>query len=154
MLEGDRLIVALVRPLAVGEQFDVWPLHLTVVPWFRLGASTDEVVEGLLKDLADGSSFQVTMGEQANFGYKGRKVVRLVQLPNQIAVVEQKVRSFLKTQGAWIVDETTKVRREYRPHVTNQEDEQIEKGDKFECRALNIVEQRGEYKEVVGEIML
>ena len=154
MLPGDRLVCALVNPLPTGSRFTAWPLHLTIVPWFRAALGTPEITAGLQLASAGRHQFPVTMDGEAHFGRRGRKPVSLVALPNQITRIEQIVRGFLKSHAAWIVDESTKAAQPYRPHVTAQGAEQLHSGDTFLCRELYIIEQLGAAKTVAAVVEL
>jgi 2'-5' RNA ligase len=134
--------------------FVQWPLHVTVVPWFRCGMATGELCRGLAQVLEGIDAFDVTMAETANFGRGGRKPVRLVSQPTVLMDIERKVRSYLRDQGAWLADESTRARRSYRPHVTDQADEQLYEGDSFRCDRVSIIEQKGGLKTVMSEVRL
>lgn len=148
MLPGDRLVCAFVEPLAAGSRFAAWPLHVTVVPWFRVALSNDEILVGLQEAVAGIHPFTVIMDGDAHFGRRGQKPVSLVVLPSSLVGIERTVRRFLKAHGAWLVDETTKRRQTYRPHVTVQGNERLQHGDEFGCDKLYVVEQLGGAKTV------
>jgi 2'-5' RNA ligase len=150
MLPGDRLVCAFVEPLEAGSRFAVWPLHLTIVPWFRLALNSNDVLTGLQTTTRGVHPFMVVMAGDAHFGRRGRKLVSLVALPSPVTSAEQAVRTFLKSHGAWLVDETTEQRQPYRPHVTVQGGKRLHRGDEFLCGRLCLVEQLGNAKTVVG----
>jgi 2'-5' RNA ligase len=138
----------------LGAQFKQWPLHVTIVPWFRLNKSSEDISSDL-KSLLEGiQSFEVKMGENAVFGYKGSKLVTLVKLPSSFEEIEPRVRTYFHQQNAWLVDETAKRPRVFRPHVTVQGGKGLAKGDRWICDRLYIVEQKGNQKEVAGVITL
>lgn len=154
MAPGDRLICAFVEPQSESEQFADWPLHVTIVPWFRTPLTTATIVQALAKRLHNQPQFQVTLDGEAQFGRRGQKLVHLVQEPTPLMGIEQKIRSYLHKHDAWIADETTASRRPFRPHVTRQAHADVEAGSTFMCDTLYIVEQHGGYKAVVGEVAL
>lgn len=152
MAPGDRLVCAFVDPQPRGGKFTGWPLHVTIVPWFRVPLSTATIVR-TLADLMQGQPpFQVTVDGEAHFGRSGQKLVHLVQLPSPLTAIELRVRTYLHEQGAWAVDETTKARRSFRPHVTSQKDAAAHAGQTFMIRAIYVVEQLGSQKEVAGVV--
>lgn len=154
MQPGDRLICAFVQPMHAGDLFRQWPLHITIVAWFRVEDSTERIVTGLKKALLPIRPFHVVMDGAAAFGPHHSRPARLVQLPTTLSEVEHRVRRYLHKKRAWLVDETTKVTYAYRPHVTAQVSGQSQAGDRFMCDRLYVVAQAGDYKEIVGEVQL
>jgi 2'-5' RNA ligase len=154
MLPGDRLVCAFVEPQSVGTQFTDWLLHVTIVPWFRLHESPKTIATGLTTALTPIEPFEASAGELALFGPKKNRPARLLETPTPFTEVEQKVRSYLHKKRAWLVDETTKRRHQFRPHVTVQKSGELARGRTFKVYKLYIVEQKGEYKEITAEIHL
>jgi len=152
VVPGDRLVCALVRPMMVGESFARWPLHVTIVPWFRLPDSSEMIASGLAQALATIQSFQVRADGEAMMGPRRQRHARLMQQPTPLSDIEQKVRTYLHKKRAWLVDETTKRKYQYRPHVTDQGSGALQEGDTFWCDRLYIIEQKGDYKEIMSEV--
>ena len=151
MLPGDRLVCCFVSDQAVGTQFKKWLLHVTIVPWFRLEDSTEHIAEGLAESLAAITPFESRVGETARFGPRKNRLAYLIE-PAQLPDVEQRVRNYLHKKRAWLVDETTKRKRSFKPHVTYQGDDHLEEGSTLRFDRVYIVEQKGDYKEIVAEI--
>lgn len=154
MQPGDRLVCALVGPLAVETSFVAWPLHVTVVPWFRMNLPTAKLAAGLQRLLGGMKPFRVTVHGEAHFGHRGRKLVSLVALPTPLITIEAQVRDFLKAHEAWIADESTKRHFAYRPHVTLQRTRRLAEGEGFVCGRLYIIEQLGDAKIVTAAVEL
>jgi hypothetical protein len=155
MKPGDRLVCAFVKPPGDrGTQFTEWPLHVTIVPWFRSDISSEKLAAELQFELADIAQFPVMAGPSAGFGYKKGKTASLIQLSTPFTEIEPRVRRTLKQQKAWLVDETTRQRHEYKPHVTNQKSGRLHKGDKFYCDRLYIIEQKGSHKQITASVAL
>lgn len=154
MKPGDRLVCVLVTKLKNGAVFTQWPLHITLVPWFRCDVSIEQLVELLSASLEEAQPFDIEVAGEAAFGYQGRKKVSLIKQPSPLEDVEQRIRHILKQHSSWIVDESTKAKRSFRPHVTFQQDERLHEGDHFLCDRLYIVEQAGEHKRVTGTLDL
>lgn len=148
MKPGDLLVCALISPLKTGAQFKEWPLHVTLVPWFRNGLATNEIASRLGQELRTLSSFKVVMGESRRFGHNKDKDASLVELPSPLMDIEQSVRHVLKGVDSWLVDETTRVRRAYVPHVAAQKSARMRAGDECLCDRLYIVEQLGGMKRI------
>ena len=150
----DRLVVAFVQNPVVGDTFTDWPLHVTVVPWFRVSLSTEELAKCLTDALSGVQPFEVVMSVEALFGSRQNKTVNIVWLPSPLQTIEKRVRKLLRNRKAWLVDETTKQHEKYVPHVTAQKDERLYEGDCFVVDRLYVVEQKGGHKEVTGEVLL
>lgn len=153
MIPGDRLLCMFItQPETM--VFTDWQPHITIVPWFRTDSSSEQLATKLMQKLSSLEQFSVTVGEEARFGYHGRKLVNLIELPSPLQTIDQKFRTLLHELDSWIVDETTKVRREFKPHVTVLKTGRAHQGSTFVCSSLYIVEQKGEYKEIVSRIEL
>ncbi|HEY4161103.1 MAG TPA: 2'-5' RNA ligase family protein [Candidatus Saccharimonadales bacterium] len=154
MLSGDRLICAFVEPQAVGTQFKTWLLHVTIVPWFRLDESSEVLAEGLKRAMYGLEPFDVTTGNEAQFGPHRNRPVRLLAPTEQLERVEAKVRGYLHKKRAFLIDETTRKPYNFRPHVTAQSGFLLPRNAKLHIGRLYIVEQKGDYKETVSEVRL
>jgi len=146
MLPGDRLACLLIDPLKTGDRFLHWPLHVTIVAWFRLDDSSEQLGRGFARALRPVRPFTVRAGYEAHFGPRGR-LVRLLETSPELTEVEQKVRAYLHKKRAWLVDETTKRHYDFRPHVTAQAGRRLPSGAIVECDRLYIVEQKGDYRQ-------
>jgi 2'-5' RNA ligase len=147
MLPGDRLVCAFVDKFKIGDIFSKWPLHVTIVPWFRLEASNEQLTRGLQKALTPIKPFRVEVSEVALFGPKKNRPAHLLE-PSQLSDIEQRVRKYLQQKRSWLVDETTKKRRPFKAHITFQGDEHLEKGSTVQIDKLYVVKQHGDHKSV------
>lgn len=152
MIPGDRLFCVFVDGRHVGDTFTDWPLHITIMPWFRVGMPSDELGRMLSQRLGSLEPFMATIGSATRMGHHGRKAANLLETPSPLETIERQVRRLLKEQDAWLVDETTKKHRTFMPHVTVQKAGRTGQGDTFMVDSLYIVEQKGEYKEIVSRI--
>ncbi|HET8709289.1 MAG TPA: 2'-5' RNA ligase family protein [Candidatus Saccharimonadales bacterium] len=144
----------LVEPLAVGAEFSRWPLHITIVPWFRLDETSAVIASGLTQALNRIDPFMVAGDGEAMFGPKKTRRVRLLEQSTPLEGIEVKVRNYLHKKHAWLVDETTKNHYDFRPHVTEQGGEFLPAGGTFTCSTLSIIEQLGGKKRVASEVQL
>lgn len=153
MMPGDRLICMFVDSFGQGHEFSDWPLHLTIVPWFRNGMASDDLTAQFERALQGVGPFEMKVDGEARFGRR-KKLVNLIETPSPITKVEQIIRRSLQDNDSWIVDETTKIRRHFRPHITEQNYARVQSGDKISVDRLYIVEKRGDYKEIVATVNL
>jgi hypothetical protein len=155
MNPGDRLVCAFVSPTVnTGVKFTDWPLHVTIVPWFRSHILSDELAIQLEDYLKTIKPFEATSGPAKKFGYKKDKLANIIVNPGRFVEIENIVRRTLKTNDSWLVDESTRQKREYTPHITVQKSGRLETGDDFFCDRLFIVEQKGSHKEVSAMVRL
>lgn len=152
MIPGDRLLCALLDSLHVGDTFPHWPLHITIIPWFRTDISSDEIGRELSQRLNALEPFLVSIESETRMGH-GR-TANLIAVPSPLMNIEQEARTLLHEHNAWLVDETTKRRHEFTPHITQLKSGKATEGDSFTCDSLYIIEQKGDYKEVVSRIDL
>lgn len=154
MLPDDRLVCVFIQPKAVGDTFSTWPLHVTIVPWFRLPVATNDIVVGLAEALKPIPAFRSTTAAETMMGPHHNRPALLLAEPTPFHDIERRVRNYLHKKRAWLVDETTKKSRSFRPHVTLQKDDRLARGDQFMTNRLCVVVQKGGYKQVVGEVIL
>jgi hypothetical protein len=124
------------------------------VPWFRNDVPSPALADDLAGKTAGTKPFMMVMGQDSQFGHNKDKTASLVVVPSPIIAVEQTVRQALKAHDSWLVDETTRHKRTFTPHVTTQPNERLQPGDVFICDKLYIIEQKGGHKLVSGIVEL
>lgn len=154
MLPGDRLVCAFVKPQVVGTGFTDWPLHVTIVPWFRAELSTEDLSRELAETYEGIEPFVARVGQEAMFGADHSRPVNLIETKAPFADLEIRTRRMLHDHAAWLVDETTKRRWPYRPHVTAQASGRLQEGQTFGCTRVYVVAQQGASKLVAAEVQL
>lgn len=156
---GDRLIVSLLQPLARGEYFRKWPLHLTILPWFRSKLGTRELQAIITESLQGIEPFSAEMGETTQFGFKDQVPVRVVQTPNHFEEVHRRLLQTFRDHPEIYILDTSHTGDHFRAHVTLHGYEPLREGDIIACNDLQIVRlgtihPGGSTKEVEGEIDL
>src|SRR6185312_1536971 len=131
-----------------------WFLHITIVPWFRLDMPSSQLAEALKKNYIGSQPFEVKVENETHFGYKKRKLVNLLSA-TELMKLEGQTRRLLHAHKAWVVDEADKTRRRsYLPHITALTAGKVQEGSHFGVDKLCIIEQKGAYKEIMGEMVL
>jgi hypothetical protein len=153
MLPGDRLLCAFVEKQAVSSIFKDWPLHITIVPWFRLDISSPQLAKQLKEHYIGSNSFKAIVENETQFGYKKPKLVNLISAP-ALMELEGQTRRLLHAHKAWVVDEADKTRRGFRPHITAMGTNRVHEGDSFDCDYLYIISQHGAFKQIDDVIIL
>jgi hypothetical protein len=151
---GDRLICALLKPLEAGHKFKEWPLHITVMPWFRLDDASDRIAAGLGRAFTCVGPFSARTGREVRLGPKKNRPGRVLEPAGSFPELEKRTRRYLHKKRAWLVDETTHARRPYLPHVTYQRNDALAAGRIIDCERLYVIEQKGNHKQVVAEVPL
>jgi len=154
MLSGDRLFCLFIEDYLVGDQFSDWPLHITLVPWFRTDVAKDILISDANKLLAEHKTFKLTVKGEDKFGKRKSKLVNLIEDNSELIPLEKDLRQLLKGYSSWIVDESTRQKLNFRPHISVQKSERVYEGDELKINAVYLVEQKGKYKEVAAVIKL
>jgi hypothetical protein len=154
MLPGDRLICGFVETLDLGAQFQTWLPHLTIVPWFRLDEASGAIAKGLERALYGIVSFDVMTDGVVQLGPRKNRPVRLIRPTKQLAQIETKVRTYLHKKRAFLIDETTKMPHQFRPHVTAQGGFLLPERMTLHIDRFYIVEQVGGCKKVTAVFSL
>lgn len=134
----------------VGEQFTEWPLHVTVVSWARSELATAELAQALSESLRTVQPFEAVVGSEDKFA-NGTVLVNAIRRPTGFDKLFEAVK---ETEDRLGFEFVSTMHPSYEPHVTVQRAERLRAGDVFSVSKLYIVEQRGDYKEVVGEVYL
>lgn len=156
---GDRVVVSLLQPLARGERFHKWPLHLTLMPWFRSKLPSHEIAQVITGALSGVQPFTATMGETAHFGFKDQVPVRVVTSPNGFEEVHHRLLQAFHAHPEIEVLDGEHTGNGFRAHVTLHSYEPLREGDIVACNDLQIVRLAdihpgGATKEVEGEVDL
>lgn len=155
MQPGDLLVTALVTPLPEGPFPEhSWPLHVTIVAWFRTPALADAITHSLAQRLKDIAPFDVHMSEEARLGYGGRALVNLVRQPTPFIDIQQRTIECLKAFNTDFVTGTGTWDEAYKPHVTVQKNGRLHAGDQWKCDQLYVVEATRNGNRIVGEVPL
>lgn len=129
---GAFVVVAFLEPTAVGAPFSKrsWPLHVTLL---RFDARRVAALEAVGRALAvDDAPVPVTIGADADFGYRGRVRVSLVEPEPRLQRLHDRI---LEEVGAAVsagggrIHSPQHTGRGFRPHVTVQGDRRAHEGD-------------------------
>ena len=153
MQSGDLFIGVFIRHQKIGRTFIEWPLHVTIVSWARGAAEPQVLLAALDRELRSTKAFSVKVGPETLFS-DGRVLVNEItdakSLHNFIDIYE-KVKEVENKLGYRFV---STLHPRYRPHVTVQSLDRLHSGDEFDVRSLAVIEQKGNHKEIIGEVGL
>ncbi len=139
--------------LEVGHTFKKWPLHLTLIAWFRLDKA--EVEQDLTSEFAMYKPIHIEAIEEGrSFGHQPGKHATVLTQDLALMTLEKTLRKYLKSRDAWLVDETTKLPRQFMPHITVQGKSKVHQGDHFVFDYVYVVKQLGDSKLIEAAIKL
>lgn len=149
MKSDDKLICAFVESVVVGQRFEDWPLHITIVPWFKIVSSEEDFFSCIEQSMQDQKPFMSKVGKEKRFAaWQFNMLIndewKLLH-ERSLKCVNKNARSTAPLRF---------IGRYYRPHVTAQKNKRLYAGDIFTCNRLSVVEQKGAYHEVVREVYL
>lgn len=156
---GDYVLVSLLQPLRAGEQFRKWPLHVTILPWFRTHLDPHEL-QALLQEHTRGvDAFTAMMGATAQFGYHDQVPVRVVNEPNDFRKLHNHLFEALSHDERILFLDTSHCGPHFKAHITLHHAEPLREGDLITCNELQLVRLAdihpgGASKEVVREVEL
>lgn len=148
-----RLVCAFVSSQEVGERFKFtdWPLHATVVPWFRLKAPEEQFNSSLQETLTNQPAFTAHVSSQQRTRYGSRRVTLLER--NEWQSLHEAVFSVV-AQHAGVIATKLFIGTYYRPHVTFQRSGHLNPGEEFLCDNLYVVQREGGHREIVSKLAL
>ena len=108
------ILVVFLRDLPKGYEFERWPHHITLLPWFK---ADREALESLADLAGQYLPMTVEMTKTANFGVRDDILVRLVESD---ALVSLHKKMLSNRDGILGLANGRYVGEEFKPHVTLQ----------------------------------
>lgn len=111
---NEHLVVIMLEPMPAGQEFEIWPLHITIVPWFPVD---DEVkLENVLKNVAaKHQRFTVQAGRRQQWGRKEKFDVVPIEDSYKLHSLHWNVFHNLEKNG-FPVHQKDFLGEKYRPH--------------------------------------
>lgn len=139
---NEHLVVIMVEP-ALEEEFEMWTLHITLVPWFPCNdkQSLDKILHEVAKRHAP---LKVRAGDVEHWG-KGEKFpVQLVEDDGELHKLHMDVFNSLENNG-FPVHQKDFLADQYRPHLAlrnrYQKSKELLKGTEIEINNFSLVQQ-------------
>ncbi|HEX5394763.1 MAG TPA: 2'-5' RNA ligase family protein [Candidatus Saccharimonadales bacterium] len=137
---NEHLVVIMVQPVPERE-FVVWPLHITVVPWFPVNdeLKLDEILQ---KVASRHQAFDVSAGKTQQWGKKESFNVTLVNDGGSLHRLHLDVFHSLEKAG-YPIHQKEYLGAEYQPHITqrNRRRREIADGEIIPVISFLLVEQ-------------
>lgn len=131
-------MVILVEPAPL-QEFVVWPLHITIVPWFP--AEDEEKLNNILEKIASRhQAFIVGVGKSELFGRKDKLTVNLVDDPGDLHRLHWEVFHTLEKSG-FPIHQKTHLGGKYKPHITYQGRRHSREGEELIIDSFTLVRQ-------------
>ncbi|HET7528921.1 MAG TPA: 2'-5' RNA ligase family protein [Candidatus Saccharimonadales bacterium] len=114
--KNERLVVVMLESKLPGEEFEIWPPHITIVPWFpcddsrRLGTVLSEVARRH-------RPLEVSSGEVEVWGGKDKFEVLKIEDEGALLELHQDVFNSLENNG-FSIHQKDYLGDKYTPHVT------------------------------------
>jgi 2'-5' RNA ligase len=110
------LVVIMLEPMPAGREFEIWPMHITIVPWFLCadGSKLDEVLEQVAKKH---KPFEVKAGRIKKWG--GKEPFEVVSITDdwRLQSLHWGVFHALEKNG-FHVHQKDYLGEKYSPHIT------------------------------------
>lgn len=133
-MTSQYLLAFMVEPLS-DEPFSVWPLHITLMPWFS-AEDEAELTKSLQQDIAKLRVIEVKIGRKTWFGYD--LPVRLIEPKTELRRLHNALLIAVKRAGGELRAKTyTGVK--YAPHITVRGQRTIEGGHKLIIATLALI---------------
>ena len=135
---NEHLVVVLVEQAPRGE-FVIWPLHITIVPWFH--CDDEKKLDELLASIATNSeAFIVKVGEVEHFGNHGELTVNLLENPERMHKLHWKVFDALERNN-FLIHQKTFLGEKYKPHITHLGKKHSLEGEELVVSSFTLVKQ-------------
>jgi 2'-5' RNA ligase len=141
---NEHLIVIMLEPMPFGIEFEIWPLHITIVPWFP--SNDQEKLNKILMQIANRHKpFIVSVGKLETWGKKDKYDVYLIDDPGELQRLHWDVFSTIEKNG-FPVHQKDYLGEKYRPHITIRNDRQKNayrpsSGEKLMIKNINLIKQ-------------
>ncbi|HVX58816.1 MAG TPA: 2'-5' RNA ligase family protein [Candidatus Saccharimonadales bacterium] len=114
---NEHLIVIMLEPVSFGVEFEVWPQHITIVPWFP--CDDEDELDTLLSAIAAGhEKFELSAGPSETWGREDKyDVVTINDFTRQLHELHEDVFDSLEKNG-FPIHQKDFLGQKYRPHVT------------------------------------
>lgn len=136
---NEHILAIILEPYEIGQKFEKWPLHITIVPWFPADdtAGLDKLLTALA---AKQRPFSVRIGDVEYFGVKKDVAVNIVEPTEPLTKLHEQTVTLLDTADM-SVHQRDFIGPNYRAHITCQEHAKARKGQEFMVSEFVLVQQ-------------
>ena len=138
------MVVIMLEPMPADEEFEIWPMHITIVPWFPCenAAKLDKI---LVKVASKHTPMQVSIGGFKKWG--GRNPFEVITLTDdwRLQSLHWDVYHTLEKNG-FPIHQKDYLAEKYTPHITlrnsRAEKEKYSRGDILKIDRFTLVKQQ------------
>lgn len=140
----------MVDPVKVGQRFTLWPLHVTLLPWFE--APDGKAVEACVRVATNSTRpCSVSTTERGYYGLKGNLPVMKLEITSQLQTLHKTLLSAVEEQG-WEV-KGRYIGNNYTPHITQKAGRGFE--GELNIDTIHIAEAQSQgYRQIIAEVKL
>jgi 2'-5' RNA ligase len=140
---NEHLVVVMLEPMPKGEEFEIWPMHITLVPWFPCDDAVrlDEVLSMIAKKH---KAFEVKAGKITEWGGKEKFKVLKIDGDWRLLSLHWDVFRSLEKNG-FHIHQKDYLGEKYTPHITLRnslaEESKYQPGDTIKIERFTLVRQ-------------
>jgi hypothetical protein len=112
----EYMFVYLLEAKNPGDTFNEWPLHITLLPWFKLDVPISEFKTELNNQLAEVQSIAVKVGPERHFN---KRAVNLIESSAGLLDLHELLLDFVKNNGEFTVSQSF-VGPQFKPHIAKR----------------------------------
>ena len=133
--------VAFVEPAGIGQRFGKrhWPLHVTLLRFDTAPEAAHAAVAGAVAASGAALPLRVRIGDDADFGYRGRVRVSLVEPDAGLQALHDRLREAVAAAGGRI-HSPRHTGQGFRPHVTVQGERRVHTGQVVALGSVALVD--------------
>lgn len=133
------VIAHFIKPVEPNYNFSCkeWPLHVTLLPNFIVSDTLDELINNLDELSHSATSFNIQVGEDANFGPNGEVLVSIIKPGVDILSLHGELLAITKS---YTFDTPQYIGQGYRPHATKQVSDQLVSGKTYLVDSMTLVD--------------
>jgi len=141
---NEHLVVIMLEPMPPGVEFEVWPLHITIVPWFHV-QDDDKLDQLLIKIAQKHKKLTVSVDGKEIWGTREKFEVALVNDPGGLQLLHEDVFHSLEKNG-YLIHQKDYLGAKYRPHFVSRNEvqktqDQPKAGQEMEISSFWLVKQ-------------
>lgn len=140
---NEHLVVVMLAPMPIGEEFEIWDRHITIVPWFPV--DDDVRLDGVLSEVAARhSKLSVSAGGLEEWGRREKYPVQLIDDHEGLDNLHQDMFENLENSG-FPIHQKDFMGHKYTPHVALrnrlQKGKPIPPGTRMEIDNFTLIKQ-------------
>lgn len=140
---NEHLVVVMLEPVPAGREFEIWPMHITIVPWFPCEDS--QRLDFVLAQIAQKhKTFEVKAGKITEWGGHEKFKVMKIDSDWRLLSLHWDVFRSLEKNG-FPIHQKDYLGEKYRPHVTLRnslaDENRYKQGDVIKIDRFTLVRQ-------------